>query len=152
MRLYANDKGRNKLLTVRHNSLLPTDVRKPSSGRSINKLGQRRISYRWPNENDKFSIASLYITRVNWKKIIQEYRDVFPEQLPKGIPPERMVEHSIQIEPGSKPSYRPPYWLGPAEQDELEEQIKDLLAQGFIQPSCSPYGAPVLFVPKKDGR
>ena len=42
--------------------------------------------------------------------------------------------------------------LGPAEQDELEEQIKDLLAQGFIRPSCSPYGAPVLFVPKKDGR
>ena len=42
--------------------------------------------------------------------------------------------------------------MGPAEQDELEEQIKDLLAQGFIRPSCSPYGAPVLFVPKKDGR
>ena len=63
-----------------------------------------------------------------------------------------MVEHSIKIELGSKPSYRPPYQLGPAEQDELEEQIKDLLAQGFIRPSCSPYGAPVLFVPKKDGR
>ena len=42
--------------------------------------------------------------------------------------------------------------LGPAEQDELEEQIRDLLAQGFIRPSCSPYGAPVLFVPKKDGQ
>ena len=48
------------------------------------------------------------------EKIIQEYRDVFPEQLPKGIPPARVVEHSIQIEPGSKPSYRPPYQLGPA--------------------------------------
>ena len=63
-----------------------------------------------------------------------------------------MVEHSIKIEPGSKPSYRPPYRLGPAEQDELEEQIRDLLAQGFIRPSCRPYGAPFLFVPKKDGR
>ena len=50
------------------------------------------------------------------------------------------------------PPYRPPYRLGPAEQDALEEQIKDLLAQGFIRPSCSPYGAPILFVPKKDGR
>ena len=75
-----------------------------------------------------------------------------PEQLPKGIPPKRVVEHSIKIEPGSKPSYQPPYWLGPAEQDELEEQILGLLAQGFIRPSCSPYGAPVLFVPKKDGQ
>ena len=83
--------------------------------------------------------------------IIQQYRDIFPE-LPKGIPPKRVVEHSIEIEPGSKPSYRPPYRLGPAEQDELEEQIRDLLAQGFIRPSCSPYGAPVLFVPKKEGR
>ena len=41
---------------------------------------------------------------------------------------------------------------GLAEQDELEEQIKDLLAEGFIRPSCNPYGAPILFVPKKDGR
>ena len=56
------------------------------------------------------------------------------------------------MEPGSKPPYRPTYRLGPAEQDELEEQIKDLLAQGFIRSSCSSYGAPVLFVPKKDGR
>ena len=84
--------------------------------------------------------------------MIQKYRDIFPEQFPKGIPPKRVVEHSIKIEPGSKPSCRPPYRLGPAEQDELEEQIRDLLAQGFIRPSCSPYGAPVLFVPKKDGR
>ena len=54
-------------------------------------------------------------------QLIQQYRDVFPEQLPKGIPPARAVEHSIKIEPGSKPSYRPPYRLGPAEQDELEK-------------------------------
>ena len=82
-------------------------------------------------------------------QVIQEYHDVFPEQLPKGIPPARAVEHSIKIEPGNKPSYQSPYRLGPTKQDELEEQIKDLLAQGFIQPSCSPYGAPILFVPKK---
>ena len=90
--------------------------------------------------------------RENLESLIQEYHDLFPEQLPKGLPPTREVKHHIDVEPGSKPSYRPPYRLGPAEQDELEEQIKDLLAQGFIQPSCSPYGAPVLFVPKKDGR
>ena len=54
---------------------------------------------------------------------------------------------------GSDPPYWPPYRLGPAEQDELEEQIKDLLAQGFICPSCSPCkGHLILFVPKKDGR
>ena len=86
------------------------------------------------------------------KSIIDEYKDVFPEELSKGVPPLREVQHVIDVEPSSKPSYRPPYRLGPAEQDELEEQIRDLLDQGFIRPSCRPYGAPVLFVPKKDGR
>ena len=90
--------------------------------------------------------------RENLEQLIQEYRDLFPAQLPKGIPPLREVQHQIDVEPGSKPPYRPPYRLGPAEQDKLEEHIKDLLAQGFIRPSCSPYGALILFVPKKDGR
>ena len=86
------------------------------------------------------------------QELVSEFRDVFPETLPKGRPLKRDVEHEIQIEEGSKPPSRPPYKLGPAEQDELEVQIKDLLSQGFIRPSSSPYGAPVLFVPKKDGR
>ena len=90
--------------------------------------------------------------RVKLETIIREFRDIFLEKLPKGLLAERQVQHQIKTEPGSKPPYRPPYRLGPAEQDELEEQVKDLLAQGFIRPSCSPYGAPVLFVPKKEGR
>ena len=84
--------------------------------------------------------------------IIQQYRDIFPEKLSKGLPTERQVQHQIKIEPGSKPPYQLLYRLGPAQQDELEEQVKGLLAQSFIRPSCSPYGAPVLFGPKKDGR
>ena len=84
--------------------------------------------------------------------VLAEYCDVFRDELPKGPPPRREVVHSIEVQPGSKPMYRAPYRLRPAEQDELEEQVKSLLAQGFIRPSQSPYGAPVLFVPKKDGR
>ena len=86
------------------------------------------------------------------EKLIREYRDVFPEKLPEGAPPNREVQYRTEIEPGSERPYRPPYRLDPAEQNELEEQIKDLLAQGFIRTSCNPYGAPILFVPKKDGR
>ena len=70
--------------------------------------------------------------REKLETIIREFRDIFPEKLSKGLPVERQVQHEIKIEPGSKPPYRPPYRLGPAEQDELEEQVKDLLAQGFI--------------------
>ena len=56
------------------------------------------------------------------------------------------------MSPGNEIAYQTPYRLRPAEQDELEGQVHDFLAQGFIRPSQSPYSAPVLFVPKKDGR
>ena len=86
------------------------------------------------------------------KELVDEFKDVFPDTLPKGRLPKRDIVHEIRTEEGAKPPSRPPYRLGPAEQDEMEEQVKDLLAQGFIRPSASPYGAPILFVPKKDGR
>jgi len=62
------------------------------------------------------------------------------------------VEHATKLIEGAEPVNRPPYRFSPKEQAEMESQIKELLAQGFIRPSYSPYGAPVLFVPKKDGR
>ena len=86
------------------------------------------------------------------KNLLKEYKDVFPDKLPAGQPPKRHIEHAIPIKEGESPPNRPPYRLGPKEQDELQEQLTELLNQGFIQPSQSPYGAPVLFVPKKDGR
>ena len=59
------------------------------------------------------SVSIVY--RESLEKVIQKYRDVFPEKLPKGAPPNREVQHRIEIEPGSDPPYRPPYRLGPAE-------------------------------------
>ena len=84
--------------------------------------------------------------------LLKEYEDIFPEQLPKGRPPKRTVEFEIKTEEGATPPNKPPYRLSPKEHEELQAQIEDLLAQGHIRPSASPYGAPVLFVPKKDGR
>ena len=85
-------------------------------------------------------------------QLLEEFSDLFPEQLPKGRPPKREVEFEIKLEEGAVPPNKPPYRLSPKEHDELQAQIDDLLAQGHIRPSQSPYGAPVLFVPKKDGR
>ncbi|MCV6575237.1 MAG: dUTP diphosphatase, partial [Cohaesibacter sp.] len=144
---------RSKRITDRVARFAAAHGRTEIHKRSINKMiGPKKdmISVAQREREVISQVPVVYQEKL--EEIIQEYRDIFPEQLPKGIPPVRVVEHSINVEPGSKPSYRPPYRLGPAEQDELEEQIRDLLAQGFIQPSCSPYGAPVLFVPKKDGR
>ena len=86
------------------------------------------------------------------KEFMDEFKDMFLDTLSKGRGPKRDIVHEICTEEGAKPPSRPPYHLGPVEQDEMEEQVKDLLAQRFIGPSASPYGAPILYVPKQDGR
>nr|GEX06033.1 putative reverse transcriptase domain-containing protein [Tanacetum cinerariifolium] len=82
--------------------------------------------------------------------IIQDFPEVFPEDLP-GLPPARPVEFQIDLIPGAAPMARAPYRLAPSEMKELSEQLQELSDKGFIRPSYSPWGAPVLFVKKKDG-
>lgn len=85
------------------------------------------------------------------EQIMQEYADVFRSELPKQLPPHRSHDHRIELEPGSTPPNRATYRMSPREMDELRKQLNDLIEHGFIQPSTSPYGAPVLFAKKKDG-
>ena len=66
-----------------------------------------------------------------------------------GLPPEREVEFTIDLIPGTEPISIPPYRMAPAELRELKAQIEELLSKGFIRPSISPWEAPVLFVKKK---
>ena len=90
--------------------------------------------------------------REQLKEVLEEYKDVFPDKLPYGPPPRRIIDHEIETTPGVTPPHKSPYRLSVAEQDELKRQIDVLLEQGWIRPSISPYGAPVLFIPKKDGK
>ncbi|KAL0554431.1 hypothetical protein IC582_008352 [Cucumis melo] len=71
--------------------------------------------------------------------------------LSQGLPPHREVEFAIELEPGTVPISRAPNRMAPAELKELKVQLQELLDKGFIRPSVSPWGAPVLFVKKKDG-
>ncbi|GJW39528.1 putative reverse transcriptase domain-containing protein [Tanacetum coccineum] len=82
--------------------------------------------------------------------VIRNFPEVFPDDLP-GLPPPRQVEFRIELVPGAAPVARAPYRLAPSELKELSDQLKELLEKGFIRPSSSPWGAPVLFVKKKDG-
>ncbi|GJU85877.1 putative reverse transcriptase domain-containing protein [Tanacetum coccineum] len=82
--------------------------------------------------------------------IVRDFPEVFPEDLP-GIPPARQVEFQIDLVPSVAPVSRAPYRLAPSEMKELAEQLQELSDKGFIRPSSSPWGAPVLFVKKKDG-
>nr|GFA22869.1 putative zinc finger, CCHC-type, retrotransposon Gag domain protein [Tanacetum cinerariifolium] len=87
--------------------------------------------------------------RVEYVPVIFDFPKVFPEDLP-GLPPPRQVEFHIDLIPGATPVARAPYRLAPSELKELSEQLKELSKKGFIRPSSSPWGAPSLFVKKKD--
>ncbi|KAJ9517107.1 hypothetical protein QJQ45_002621 [Haematococcus lacustris] len=83
--------------------------------------------------------------------ILQDYASVFPDDLPAGLPPQRAVDHHIDLEPSHRPPVRATYNMSTCELAELKKQITEMQEKGFIRPSTSPYGAGVLFVRKKDG-
>ncbi|KAK1662626.1 hypothetical protein QYE76_050785 [Lolium multiflorum] len=82
--------------------------------------------------------------------IVNEFQDVFPKELP-GMPPDREIEFTIDLIPGTALIAKAPYKMGPKELKELKEQLDDLEQKGFIQESISPWGSPVIFVDKRDG-
>jgi hypothetical protein len=90
--------------------------------------------------------------QLDLKKLTSEFSDVLPEgEVKPPFPPDRAITHEIPTEPGKAPPHKPVYRLSEKELTELKTQLEDLINRGFITPSTSPYAAPVLFVPKKDG-
>jgi hypothetical protein len=83
-------------------------------------------------------------------RVVQEYPDVFPEDLP-GMPPDHDIKFIIDLLPRMPPISRRPYWMPVIKLLELRKQIVDLQSKGFIRPSSPPWGAPMLFIEKKDG-
>ncbi|CAN6486610.1 unnamed protein product [Victoria cruziana] len=82
--------------------------------------------------------------------VIKDFVDVFPDDLSE-LPPEREVKFRIELISGTSPISKAPYRMAPVELEELKKQLQELTSKGFIRPSVSPWGAPVLFVKKKDG-
>ncbi len=80
--------------------------------------------------------------------VVCEYPEVFPEDIP-GLPPPREMEFAIDLVPGTGPISIAPYRMSPLELFELKKQLEELLEKGFVRPSVSPWGAPVLLVKKK---
>jgi hypothetical protein len=83
--------------------------------------------------------------------LLQEYTDVFPNDLPPGLPPLCGIEHQIDLIPGAQLPNRAPYRTNPDETKEIQRQVQALLDKGYIRQSLSPCSVPVLLVPKKDG-
>ncbi|GJR87992.1 putative reverse transcriptase domain-containing protein [Tanacetum coccineum] len=82
--------------------------------------------------------------------VVRDFPEVFPDDL-SGLPPIQEIDFRIDLIPGAMPAAKSPYRLAPSELEELSGQLKELQDKGLIRPSSSPWGAPVLFVKKKDG-
>ena len=98
---------------------------------------------------DKKKDRHRLISESRLQHLLAKYKRVFKD-LPDGLPPDRGIQHTISLTEDKTP-FKHPYRLSPKELEEAKRQIADLLAKGFIQPSQSPFGAPILFVQKKDG-
>ena len=91
-------------------------------------------------------------TKKDLQNVFDDFKDVFPIDLPRGLPPSRIEgDFKINLKHGSEPVKRKLHRMSNSGLDELKQKIDELLEQGFIRPSTSPWAAPVLFVSKKDG-
>ncbi|KAJ9561778.1 hypothetical protein OSB04_006938 [Centaurea solstitialis] len=100
------------------------------------------MAYVVDSKKDKLEVKDV--------EVVRDYPEVFPEDL-VSLPPDREIEFRIDLVPGATPIAKAPYRLAPSELKEMLAQLQELLDKGFIRPSTSPWGAPVLFVKKKDG-
>src|SRR5438034_351606 len=110
----------------------------------------RRIILSLPEHLVTFgSVCTLEVKSLETIPVVREYPDVFPEGLP-GLPPDRAVEFSIELLPGTAPVFRKHYKMSSNDLAEMKVQLQDLLDKGFIRPSSSPWGCSAMFVDKKD--
>ncbi|XP_070008554.1 uncharacterized protein [Nicotiana sylvestris] len=108
------------------------------------------VKFEIPNEPSFILRGSQETVSIENVPVVREFSDVFPEDLP-GLPPVQELDFGIDLLPDTQPISIPPYRMAPVELRELKQQLQDLLDKGFIRPIVSTWGAPVLFVKKKDG-
>jgi hypothetical protein len=97
----------------------------------------------------KVSLHHMVELRLEDIHVIQDYPDVFPDELP-GMPPERVIEFKIELQPSTAPVAKALYKMSLVEMKELKVQLQGLLDKGYIHPSTSPWGCSALFMEKKD--
>ncbi|KAJ9527530.1 hypothetical protein QJQ45_025738, partial [Haematococcus lacustris] len=119
-------------------------VYKPGKGVAL-------VAFFYENGAAATMTATTSSSNMDCTAITQKFADVFPADLPAGLPPQRAVDHRIEVEPGKRPPTRSTYNMSTSELAELKAQITEMQEKGFIRPSTSPYAAGVLFVRKKDG-
>ena len=131
---------------------MPTETLPPSNDGKVDKHTGKDTGLGQPSTTpDSDYPAQGLIPQRQLDALLEKYKSVFPPELPSGLPPDRNIGHVIRLEPDAQPPYRRNRRMSPTELSTCEEYIKDLLAKGFITPSTSPFGAPVMFIAKPAG-
>jgi hypothetical protein len=120
----------------------------PSSGKELEYMAENLVT-------DKVASNRIMLNHLDSAltldiRTVSEFSDVFLEEL-SGIPPDHEIEFVIKLVPSTAPIFKRPYRMSANQLVELKKQLQELLGKGYIHPSASPWGAPVIFVPKKDG-
>jgi hypothetical protein len=120
----------------------------PSGGKELEYVAENLLMDKSPSNrivlNHLDAVSTLDI------RTVSKYPDVFSEELPC-MPPDREIEFVIELVSGTAPIFKRPYRMVANQLAELKKQLQELLDKGYIRPGASPCGAPVIFVPKKDG-
>jgi hypothetical protein len=120
----------------------------PSSGKELEYVAENLVT-------DKAACNRIVLNHLDAVSTLDirtfsEYPYVFPEELPS-MPPDREIEFVIELVPGTASIFKRPYRMATNQLAELKEQLEELLDKGYIRPSASPWGSPIIFVLKKDG-
>jgi hypothetical protein len=120
----------------------------PSNGKELEYVAENLVKDKAASNRMELNHLDAASTMDN--RIVSEFPDAFLEELP-GMPPHCDIEFVIELVPGTAPIFKRPYRMVANQLAELKEQLQELLDKGYIHPSASPWGAPIIFVPKKDG-
>jgi hypothetical protein len=121
----------------------------PRSGKELEYVAENLVTNK--AASNRMVLNQLDATLTMDIRTVYEFPDVFPEEL-SGMPPDCEIEFVIELVPGTTPIFKRPYRMAANQLAELREQLHELLDKGYIRPNASPWGAPVIFVLKKDGR
>jgi hypothetical protein len=120
----------------------------PSSGKELEYVAENLVTDK--AASNRMVLNQLDATSTMDIRTVSEFPDVVLEELP-GMPPDREIEFVIKKIPGTAPIFKRPYRMAANQLAELKQQLQELLDKGYIRPSASPWGAPIIFVPNKDG-
>jgi hypothetical protein len=120
----------------------------PSSGKELEYVAENLVTDK--AASNRMVLNQLDAASTMDIKTVSKFLNVFPEELP-GMPPDREIEFVIELVPGTAPIFKRPYRMDANQLVELKKELQELLDKGHICPSASPWGSPIIFVPKKDG-